>query len=57
MKHDLPELLEPMTRMLGGLLEKGRTGDGRKPSYLKGVGSFLLRTRRGLLTELTALLA
>jgi hypothetical protein len=57
MKEVLPELLAPMTRMLLKLV--WRVGEGYGLAHLKGVGSFLLRTRRGLLTPtvLTALLA
>lgn len=51
MKDDLPQLLPPITRILVGksvfqlrwFLENGG-------AHLKGVGSFLLRTLRGLLT-------
>lgn len=54
-KEDLPQPLVPMTRMLsdGQLCNNVIHGE----TYLNGVGSFLLLTRRGLLTVLIWLLA
>lgn len=55
MKDDFPEFLAPMTRMLMmSVMGKNRR---EWSAHLKGVGSFLLLTRRGLLMELMALLA
>jgi hypothetical protein len=55
MKEDFPQLFVPITRMLLLLVEPLR---GLVcVTYLNGVGSFLLRTRRGLLTVLIWLLA
>lgn len=52
MKEVLPELLVPRIRMLKGRGQRGRerervAGGG---AHLNGVGSFLLRMRRGLFT-------
>jgi hypothetical protein len=55
MKEDLPQLLVPMTRMLC-CVSRAPMAAGRR-TYLKGVGSFLRLTRRGLLTVLIWLLA
>jgi hypothetical protein len=54
MNDVLPEFWAPMTRMLTGQRNSCRAG-----AYLNGVGSFLRRTRRGLLMPdaLMALLA
>lgn len=65
MKEVLPQFLAPMTRMLGKLgLVWGHNEERRRiaagtTTHLNGVGSFLLRTRRGLLmpVALMALLA
>jgi hypothetical protein len=55
MKEDLPQLLVPMTRMLCSVSRASSAV--RWQTYLKGVGSFRLLTRRGLLTVLIWLLA
>ena len=59
MNDVLPELFVPTTRMLQS--PKSVTSLKRKLqfryTYLKGVGSFLLLTLRGLFRVLTALLA
>lgn len=53
----LPELLAPMTRMLRSMFREIIVLEEIRHAYLKGVGSFRLRTLLGLLIVLTALLA